>query len=58
MIIKPEKVQELESLCVVSDLDMNDAGNYSCVAQNMYGSEEITYFLEVKCNYKVHLNKS
>ena len=37
------------SSLTISDLEMNDSGNYSCVAQNMYGSEEITYFIEVKC---------
>ena len=36
------------SILTITSLQMNDTGNYSCVAQNMFGSEEITYFLEVK----------
>jgi hypothetical protein len=34
---------------------MNDAGNYSCAAQNMFGSEEITYVLEVKRNFTIKI---
>ena len=33
----------------ISNVEMDDTGNYSCVSQNMFGSEQITYFLDVKC---------
>ena len=32
----------------ISNVEMDDTGNYSCVSQNMFGSEQITYFLDVK----------
>jgi hypothetical protein len=33
----------------IEQLEMSDAANYSCHAHNLYGRDDITYHLEVKC---------
>ena len=33
----------------LEQLEMSDAANYSCQAENFYGRDAITYHLQVKC---------
>ena len=38
----------------LDQLEMSDAANYSCQAENFYGRDAITYHLQVKCKPSVH----
>ena len=37
----------------LDQLEMSDAANYSCQAENFYGRDAITYHLQVKCKPSV-----
>ena len=40
----------------LEQLEMSDAANYSCQAENFYGRDSITYHLQVKCKKNSLLN--
>ena len=42
----------------LDQLEMSDAANYSCQAENFYGRDAITYHLQVKCKPSVHTTKA
>ena len=42
----------------LDQLEMSDAANYSCQAENFYGRDAITYHLQVKCKPSVHTTTS
>ena len=50
------EISDVSSTLKINKIDLNDVGNYTCVAKNTFGSDSQTVFLNIKgmfliCNH-------